>query len=739
MIFASRSTVSERPQIFSRRGVAEVVGLRAARSSCAAACAHGAVYDGSHTPRTPEPFNTFATDSFDRWVDDREAWYRAEDRKAGSYEETAEVYEELPEEVQPYYRELSGSGDWSYIDDYGYVWTPRGIATGWRPYRNGHWSYGPRGYFWVSNDPWGWAPYHYGLLAAGADIDGLAEQLPALAQRHMGADRTATRSLHAESLTDIRLHSGRMNELTPTSDNTYVYLFSVIAFFILLLACINFMNLATARATERAREVGMRKALGARRAQLVGQFLGESMILALLALVLMVVLVEALLPAFNALAGKTLTAGALLHWSVPLVLGGAVVFVGVLAGGYPAFVLSSFRPARVLKGPVRAGHGATLRKGLVVFQFALSIVLVVSTLVVYRQLDFVRNERLGFDKEHVVLVPLRDVERQMNHRPLKEAWLRLPGVRHVTASSGMPGLNDGLHDFMIKPEGAAGDSLELMTLTVDHDYVETYGLEVIAGRDFSEAFSTDATEAFLLNESAARRLGWTDPVGRRLTLRVWFNGEMHKQGAVIGVVRDFQYASLRQAIDPTILHILPESYYNDYLSVRLHPDDVPGTLAELERTWARLIPDRPFEFRFLDQTFDTLYQVEARVGRLFGVFTGLALLIACLGLFGLAAFTAEQRTREIGIRKVLGASVGSVVLLLSHDQLKLIAVAFVVGAPLAYVSMSRWLDGFVYHVALSGRLFLLAGLIVVLVALLTVSYQAARAALSDPVHSLRHE
>ncbi len=596
---------------------------------------------------------------------------------------------------------------------------------------------------WV-DDPQNWEHpplYTYALLAEGADANALEAQLPALARKHMGERRTATRSLHAQPLTDIRLHSSREYELTPGSDITYVYIFSVIGFFILLIACINFMNLATARAASRTREVGMRKVMGAHRPQLVRQFLGESILLATLALVLAVVLVELFVPVLNAVSGKTLGVGALMHWSTPLVVLGIVLVVGLLAGSYPAFYLSGFRPARSLKGARAAGAtgAATLRKGLVVFQFAITIILVIGTAVVFSQLNYLQNERLGFDKEHVVLVPLRALDNQFNHASLKEAWKQLPDVQHVTASSGMPGLNTGLYDFMVKPENAAQDSLELMTLTVDHDYAETYGLEIVEGRDFSEDFSTDAAEGFLINQSAARKLGWTDPVGEKLTLQVWFNGEVQKTGTVVGVIKDFQYHSLHRAIDPMLIHIFPNTYYYDYLSIRLRPGNMPERLAALERAWNQFNPERPFEYTFLDEKFDALYRAEERLSLLFGYFSILAILIACLGLFGLAAFTTEQRTKEIGVRKTLGATVGGIVLLLSTDLLKLIAVAFVVGAPLAYLVMNRWLEDFAVQVEMSWGIFLLVGLTTLGIAWLTVGYHAVRAALSDPVKALRYE
>lgn len=596
---------------------------------------------------------------------------------------------------------------------------------------------------WIE-DPRNWDHpplYTYVQLADDASADALAAQLPAFAQRHMGERRAATRSLHLECLTDIRLYSSREQDLTPGSDVAYVYLFALIAFFILLLACINFTNLATARATERAKEVGLRKALGAGRGQLVRQFLGESLVMVTLALLLVIVLVNALLPLFNAVSGKALTFDALLHWSVPLLLVGTVVLVGLLAGSYPALYLSRFRPARVLKGNRTTGTPGTapFRKGLVVVQFAVSIILIIGTLVIIRQLHYMRNERLGFDKEHVVLAPLRDVDNQIQYASLKAAWEQTPGVEHVTASSGMPGLGAEFRSvWQVHPEGFT-DTLNIALLTVDHDFVETYGLKIVQGRDFSEAHSTDATEAFLINEAAARRLGWTDPIGKELTVEVWYNEHFDKTGQIVGVVKDFQYHSLRRSIDPLVFHIFPETYYYDYVSARLQPGRLTETLAALEQSWKPFNPDRPFEYRFLDEQFDGLYRAEERLGTLFGYFAGLAVLIACLGLFGLAAFSAEQRTKEIGVRKVLGASVPGIVALLSKDLLKLIAVAFIVAVPLAYLAADQWLAHFAYRIDVPWTLFLLTGLAALVLAWLTVSYHAVRAALTDPVDSLRYE
>ena len=585
--------------------------------------------------------------------------------------------------------------------------------------------------------------YTFAALNDGIDVENLRAALPDFALRNMGERRTQTRSLHVERLADIRLHSNREAELTPGTSITYVYVFSLAAFFILLIASINFMNLATARAARRAGEVGLRKALGAGRGQLARQFIGESILIAGIASLLAIVLVEALLPAFNLVSGKSLNSEGLRNWRMLLAIAGAIVLVGTTAGAYPALYMSRFRPAVVLKGRVTTpGTAASvLQRGLVVFQFVVAITLMIGTAAVVRQLDYMRSERLGFDKQHVLLVPLRDQEDQLDHALLKESWSQLPRVNAVSASSGMPGLSEGIYDTVVEHVGSVEDSLILFALTVDHDYAEAYALEVVAGRDFSQAFASDEKDAFVLNESAARRLGWAaeEAIGKQLAINVWFQGEVRKEGEVIGVVKDFQYHSLHRVIEPMILHIFPNTWYYDYLSVRVQPDDLAGTLAALEDSWSRFNPDRPFEYTFLDDQFDDLYRAEARLGSLVAIFAGLAMFVACMGLFGLATFSVERRTKEVGVRKVLGASVSGIVVLLSRELLKLTAVAFVVSAPLAYAATQGWLSGFAYRVDLSWWSFISAGLLALTIAFATVSFHAVKSARRDPVLSLRHE
>ncbi|MFB3132786.1 MAG: FtsX-like permease family protein, partial [Rhodothermales bacterium] len=510
----------------------------------------------------------------------------------------------------------------------------------------------------------------------------------------------------------------------------------IIALFILLIACFNFTNLATARSMQRAREVGMRKVIGAQRGQLIRQFLGESIVLALGALVLAVGLVALVLPAFNTFTGKTLSLDLTRDLGLVAGLLGMGLMVGLMAGSYPAFFLSAFRPIEVLKGAgrVRGGGFSAVRKGLVVAQFAISTVLIIGAAVVFSQIDYVKNKKLGFDKEQVVVLPIRgDIDD--NLETVKAELVRHAGIVSATASWGIPGGVVPGDDIRLP---GSQSTWPTVVFTVDHDYVRTYGMELAAGRDFSRDFPADTSEAFILNETAARDLGWPldEAVGQEIWWDEWGRDDIRK-GRVVGVVKDFHYNSLHQAIGPLVMLIHPSSF--GHLSVRIRPEGVAATLDVLEQTWTTWAPGWPFEYYFLDEDLADEYEAEEKVGQLAGGFSLLAIVIACLGLFGLAAFSAEQRTKEIGIRKVLGASVGGIVVLLSKDITRLVLAAFVIAAPLAYLAMQRWLDAFVYRVDISWWIFLLAGLAALAIAWLTVSYQSIKAALADPVEALRYE
>lgn len=535
-----------------------------------------------------------------------------------------------------------------------------------------------------------------------------------------------------QPLTDIHLYSNYRGEIEANSDIRYVYLLAGVALIILLLACINYTNLATARFTQRALEVGIRKVIGAHRKQLTLQFLGESLFLAFIAMLGAIALLELMLPAFSNLIDGTLTLDYTRDYAMLAMLGGIAMFAGLVAGGYPAFYLAAFQPGAVLKGARDGASRTPLRKVLVVTQYAMAVVLVAGAGVIYQQLDYMQSKKLGFDKEQVVVVPIRD--EQVKERPevAKAAFLELPEVTQVSASSSAPGSQTSR--TTLRPLGALRDEpFQMYVDWIDADYVETMDIEMVAGRDFSNELATDAEETLIINETAVRELGWATPeeaLGQ--SIAIW--GENRN---IIGVTRDFHFQSLHSAINPLLF--FPEVDQSSGLILRLRTDDLAATMTRLEASWKQLSASQPFNYSFLDQDLEKLYSVEQRWGTVIGSAAMLALLIACLGLFGLASFMAEQRTKEIGVRKVLGASAFSIAVLLSNDFARLVGVAFVLGAPVAYFAAQRWLEGFAYHIEISVWVFLVAGLLALGIALLTVSYQSIKAALSDPVKSLRYE
>jgi putative ABC transport system permease protein len=582
--------------------------------------------------------------------------------------------------------------------------------------------------------------YIYATAREGVARADFQDKINELHNKIPRPDVSQERTFEAQPVTDIHLHSHREGEIEPTSDIAYIYVFAIIAFFILFIACINFMNLATSSATSRAKEVGVRKTLGARRSQLIQQFLGESLVMTFLAFVLAIGLVSLALPYFNQLLDKDLTIDLFHSWPVPISLLGLLVVVSLLAGLYPAFFLSSIRTVKVLKGINEKMWRGTvgIRRGLVIFQFVISCALIISTGIMNKQLHYLQNKNLGFRKDQIITIPLREQEDQINHEAFKERLLTHPEVLSVAASSGVP-TTEGLYGFQIEPKNAAFDSLNFLTFTVDHDFAETYELKFIAGRDFSKDYSTDATSAFVLNESAVEKLGWENPIGQELTLTYYLERALEKTGQVIGVVEDFHYYSLHREVEPLIMHILPNTYYNNYLSVKISSDNVPAALSAIEREWKGFNPSRPFEYQFLDETFANLYDSERRLSRLFFLFSLLAVFIACLGLFALAALTCEQRTKEIGIRKVFGATVPDIVWLLSNQFARLVLVAFLLSVPLAWFATDLWLEDFAYQTQLGPGIFLLAGGIALVIALATTSYHTLKVAVRNPVRALRYE
>ncbi len=587
---------------------------------------------------------------------------------------------------------------------------------------------------WVAENPFKQMWGHLGTLTyvqlrPGADPQQVEAKIKHLLDKYIAKNPYFRGELGLQRFGDRHLYGNFENGKPAGGRIYYVRLFSGVAVFILLIACINFMNLATARAVKRAKEVGVRKVVGSSRGYLIGQFMGEAVLLAALAAVFSLVLVAVVLPFFNGLTGKQIALPALGsgYWLIVL---GLVVLTGLLAGSYPALFLSSLRPVRVLKGTFAFGAGAGwFRKGLVVFQFVLSTVLIIATLVVSRQMEYVRTRKLGYDRENLLYLPL---EGQLLSKYLlfKQEATRIPGIKHVDRSSQFP----HKMEFIVPAVDWEGKdpavSLPFAVSSVGYDFVKVMNLTVVQGRDFSRDFGTDSTN-FLVNEEAVRQMGLKNPVGTPAQV-------FGKKGTIVGVIKDYHFQSLHEPIRPLMLDVKEQLEWGTIL-VRTEAGKTPEALAALATLCKRLNPGYPFTYSFSNEEYDKLYRSEQVIARLSNAFAGLAIFISCLGLLGLAMFSAEQRTKEIGIRKVMGASVKSLVTLFSGDFLKLVVFSFLIAAPLAGYAMNQWLAKFTYKIPLSWGIFALAGGTALLVALLTVSFQAVKAALANPVNSLRTE
>jgi len=592
---------------------------------------------------------------------------------------------------------------------------------------------------WVANNY-----YTYAELRPGTSIDAFESNLQKVVDTYAGPqfkgaigmeldvfrERGGRWAYSLQPLTDIHLDADSEYEIQAGGDRETVYAFLAIGGFILLIACINFMNLATARSAERATEVGMRKALGAGERHLRRQFLGEALATTVLAGGIAFGLASGALPIFNQVAGTSLGLDDLTTPLGLLAIGGGTIVVGLIAGSYPAFVLSRFAPSVVLKSSGRTtsgGHGSWLRRGLVVLQFALSIGLIAATLVIDQQFDYIQQKNLGLDKERVVSLP--NAER-LGDRQADFIRRIEQSARVMRASAAEPVFSNQTSSTGFRPDDAE-DPIAFNYIDASAGFLETMGMTLVAGRTFDPSRPADSS-AVLINRTAAERLGWDHPGGHTLDE----TGDSEGSFPVIGIVEDFHYQSMRQRVQPLVIR-LEAGHPTVY--ARLAPGDPSVAIAELRNAWSNAVTDAPFEYAFLDQTFAEQHRSTQRAGRLFSGFTGLALLIACLGLFGLAAYTAERRTKEIGIRKALGATATQVISLISKDFVQLVAIAFVVSAPLAYFAMSHWLQRFAYRVDLGVGVFLLAGGAALLVALGTVSTQAFRAARVDPATTLQDE
>jgi len=580
--------------------------------------------------------------------------------------------------------------------------------------------------------------YTYLLVSEGVDIDLLESKIVNYFERRLGpllqGQGTSVEPI-LQPLTDIHLKSNLEAEIQANGSMATVMTLGAIAVFILLIACINYMNLATARSAGRAREVGMRKVLGAERGQLIRQFMGESMILAGVSVLFALILLVAVLPTFNTLIEKNLSILAAGLFPTIAIFVAVILVCGVAAGSYPALYLSAFQPAAVLSGASSRSTGSNvLRRGLVVFQFTTSIVLITATVVVFMQLEYTRNKNLGFDRENVLVVQLTDPIIRNDYQLLRERVESLPSVKSVSASQTGPGYLSQYQ--MVRREGVAVEDQEYdLTFLADFDFVETLGMKMIAGRTHSKDHPADSLGAFIISEEAVASLGFTsaeDAINRNM---VMFGG---LTGPVIGVVEDFHSKSLHQQMEPTIITIVNQQAFF-YLFIRTEANRTREAITDVGRIWNNVYPAYVYEYTFLDEDLQKMYAADVQLGRLFGGFALLTILIACLGLFGLASFMAEQRTKEIGVRKVMGASVTSLMLMLIRDFAMYIAIAFAIGAPLAYIGMHRWLDTFAYATSFGIGTLLMVGMLALMISLLTVSYQTFRAAITNPVNSLRQE
>jgi putative ABC transport system permease protein len=562
----------------------------------------------------------------------------------------------------------------------------------------------------------------YVQLQEGASVEDVSRKISGTIQQHYPEDDYVI-SLQPVKEAHLNIAQG------GRSDKRFVLIFALVAIMILAIACVNFMNITTARSGIRALEVGMRKVVGAKRTDLIKQFLGEAVFLSLISFFLAITLVDLLLPIFNRLQDKEMSLLGSGNMSIYLSLGIVAILTGLIAGSYPAFFLSAFQPAKVLKKDTRnAQKGSLFRAVLVVSQFSVTALLIIFTLVAYKQMQFIRNTDLGFSRDQIVHILVNDQLRDA-HKTFKDRLLRDPHILNVTYASAPPHFLFNVNNF--EWEGMDADKdVEFNFLYVDHDYAETFDLDIVKGRDFSEDFPTDATDAYIVNESAVRFMGMTDPIGKRVTLA-------GREGRIIGVVKNFNYKPLIFEITPMVMGIRPSWYYD--LLIKISPEDIPDSLAYIEEVFNQISPGFPFEYNFLDDWFEMIYVPLVILNRIFNSFVLLAVFISCLGLFGLASLLLEQKKKEIGIRKVLGASTAGVMFLLSKRFMRIILVANVIAVPVSYFATKIFLNLFVYRTKLDLGMVLGTVVFTFVAALLTISYQVIKTALSNPIDSIRYE
>ena len=598
----------------------------------------------------------------------------------------------------------------------------------------------------AKSDTWLAGGYHtYLLLNTGTDLKKMEARFPAMVAKYMGPQIQQQMGLSLnefitkgnslgftlQPLKDIHLNSYTTTEFEPGGNANYVYIFGGVAIFMLIVACINFINLSTAGASKRAKEVGIRKVAGSGKFQLISQFLSESILITFFALFIAFALVQLALPAFNNISGKHLT----FDLKPGLAFIGLGLFVGIVAGMYPAFYLSSFKPISVLKGKLVSNHKSFgLRSSLVVFQFFISVVLIIGTLVVYRQMKYIQNKDLGYNKDQLIIIP-NSYSLGKNEKVYEQQMLQDPRIVNATASYYKPAGPSYYNNALAYPQGNDHLIVNGVEYHVDENYIPTLSMKMVSGRNFSRDFATDST-AIILNETAAHALGWNDmnAVGKTV-MRQNSDRGANIPFHVVGVVKNFNFKSLHEAISPLYMTLQPEGG----LIFKIKTTDVAGLLSTMKKQWDSYNTGEPFSYNFMDDLFNKVYSSEQKTADILNIFSVLIILVACLGLFGLVTYTAEQRTKEIGIRKVLGASVGQVTRMLSKEFLKLVLIASVIAFPVAWWAMNKWLQSFAYRTNISWWIFVVAGIVVLAIALITVSFQAIKAALANPVKSLRSE
>lgn len=585
--------------------------------------------------------------------------------------------------------------------------------------------------------------FTYLLLKPGSDTKNLLAKFPAFIDKYAGKDLKAMgfgKKQFLIALKDIHLRSGMNNDVSPSGSMPYLYILGSIALFILLIACINFMNLSTARSSKRSAEVGIRKVLGAEKGALVKQFLGESVFMSLIAFVFAFLITVFLLPSFSSVSGKNLFLS--FPGDLPIIVSFFLlsIFTGLFAGSYPAFYLSAFKPIKVIKGKFSNSLAAvSLRKGLVVFQFVISVVLIIASVVISKQMKYLRSADLGFDKERQIIIPLRSGTAKNMFSSFKNELTPNSQIMSVGGSLYNPGIFNPSDNLLYKEGQSMNDAKRTRTNQVDAGYLKTLNMKPVAGRLFSEEFPGDTNYRIILNECAVKEIGFKSPQDA-VNKKVYFDYQGTQYGwEIIGVVKDFHFEDMHQPITPYSYQLNSKNNEFNYLLVHAKPGDMSTLLTLIEKSWHKLNPGEPFEYSFLDDDFQKNYLAENRLSSIVSYFTLIAIIICCLGLFGLATFSAEQRIKEIGVRKVLGASVTGIVALLSKDFLKLVLIAIVIASPIAWYIMHKWLQDFAYRINIEWWIFLLAGIIATVIAFLTISYQAIKTANSNPVKSLRTE